>query len=75
MSEDKDAVAAYLLALLILSGVCDIKDQTIARNYLEMSAKQGNQSAAKLLGNDDLFTGPAILNFWEDYLISEQTED
>jgi uncharacterized protein len=72
--DDQDEIAAYLLALLILSGECEIKDQEVARKYLELSSEKGWQPAAKLLDNNDLFTGPAVLNFWEDYIL-EDTEE
>ena len=72
--DDPNKTAAYLLALLILSGECLVKDQNIARKYLEISAEKGWEPAAKLLDNNELFTGPAVLNFWEDYIL-EDTEE
>ena len=71
VQDNQDTTAAYLLALLILSEECPVKDQTIARKYLEISAGKGCQPAAKLLDNNDLFTGPAVLNFWEDYILED----
>jgi len=71
---DPDKTAAYLLALLILSGECQVKDQSIARNYLEISAEKGCLPAAKLLDNNELFSGPAVLNFWEDYIVEDLEE-
>ncbi|MCX6238370.1 MAG: tetratricopeptide repeat protein [Bacteroidia bacterium] len=72
--DDQDRIAAYLLALLILSGECEVKDQEVARKYLELSSRKGWKPADKFLDNNDLFTGPAVLNFWEDYIL-EDTED
>ncbi len=74
IQEDVDEVAAYLLALLILSGECLVKDQTIARKYLELSSEKGWQPAAKLLDNNNLFTGSAVLNFWEDYILDDMED-
>jgi len=59
---------------LILSGECPIKDQAVARKYLEISADKGWSPAAKLLDNNELFTGPAVLNFWEDYILEDSEE-
>jgi hypothetical protein len=67
-------IATYLLALLILSGECVVSDQTIARKYLELSSQKGWLPADKLLDNNDLFTGPAVLNFWEDYILEDQED-
>ena len=72
--ENPDKIASYLLALLILSGECQIKDQEVAKKYLELSSEKGWQHATKLLDNNELFTGSAVLNFWEDYLL-EDPED
>jgi len=74
VQNDPDKTAAYLLALLILSGECQVKDQSIARKYLEISAEKGCLPAAKLLDNNELFTGPAVLNFWEDYIVEDSEE-
>jgi len=74
VSEDQDRIAAYLLALLILSGECEVKDQSVARKYLELSSVKGWQPASKLLDNNELFTGPAVLNFWEDYILEDIEE-
>jgi hypothetical protein len=71
---DEDEVAAYLLALLVLSGECEVKDLDVARKYLELSSQKGWKPADKLLDNNDLITGPAVLNFWEDYIL-EDMED
>ena len=73
-NEDQDEVAAYLLALLILSGECEVKDQAVARKYLELSSQKGWKPSDKLLDNNDLVSGPAVLNFWEDYIL-EDLED
>jgi TPR repeat protein len=73
LAHDKeDEIASYLLALLILSGGCAVTDQNVARRYLEISAQKGWQPASKLLDNDDLFGGSAVLNFWEDYMIEPE---
>jgi len=72
--EDQDEVAAYLLALLVLSAECEIKDPAIARKYLELSSEKGWKPADKLLDNNDLFTGSAVLNFWEDYILEDQED-
>ena len=74
IQNDESEIAFYLLALLILSGECLITDQSIARKYLELSAQKGYQPAAKLLDNDDLIAGPAVLNFWEDYILEDQED-
>ena len=71
---DENEIASYLMALLILSGECEVKDQAVARKYLELSSQKGWLPAVKLLDNDDLFTGPAVLNFWEDYILEDEEE-
>ena len=72
LQEAQDRIAAYLMALLVLSGECDEKDLAVARKFLELSAEKGWKPSAKLLDNNDLFTGPAVLNFWEDYLLEDE---
>ena len=74
VQDDEDEIAAYLLALLVLSGECEVTDQLVARKYLEMSSQKGWKPADKLLDNNDLFTGPAVLNFWEDYILEDSEE-
>ena len=45
-----------------------------ARKYLELSSEKGWKPADKLLDNNDLITGPAVLNFWEDYILEDQED-
>jgi TPR repeat protein len=74
VQNDGNEIASYLLALLILSGECTLKDQSVAKKYLELSSQNGCQPATRLLDNNDLFTGPAVLNFWEDYILEDSEE-